>query len=66
MDETNEIDFSFLDHEERKFGYSVMIILNSNFDKDQYTLLKRKSDYAICVDDSLNEVYNKFFSEGEM
>jgi hypothetical protein len=62
MEETNEVDFSFLDEDERKFGYTVMIILNSNFDKDQYALFKSKSDYAICVDEALNEVYFKFYS----
>lgn len=58
MEECNDINFSFLDEEEKKFSFSILIVLNSNFYREQFDLFRKKCDFVICLDDSINEVYN--------
>ena len=62
---SNDIDFSFLDSEEKTFAYTVMIILNRPINKDLFLLLKNKSDYVICADGAANQVYDAFDLKNE-
>lgn len=55
---TNYIDFSFLDVKEKTYNYSVLIILNRPILKEQYLELKGKIDYIICADGAANRMFD--------
>jgi hypothetical protein len=55
---SNCIDFSFLDVEEKKYIYTVMIVLNRPLVKEFYMDLKNKTDYIICADGGANRIYD--------
>ena len=54
----NNIDFSFLDIDEKKYDYTVLIILNRPILKDQYYDINKKVDYIICADGGANRMYD--------
>ena len=65
MEGANEIDFTFLDVEEKRFAYSVLIILSGDIEQGQISLFLKKSDYVICVDEAANKIYNMISIKGE-
>lgn len=56
--ENNVIDFSFLDTKDKKYIYTVMIILNRPIIKNFYLDLKDKLDFVICADGAANRMYD--------
>jgi hypothetical protein len=58
MDDLNVIDFSFLDTNEKKYDYTVLIILNRPIFTEQYKDLIQKVDYVICADGGANRIYD--------
>jgi hypothetical protein len=57
-DNVNTIDFTFLDQTDKKYHYTVLIILNRPILKEQYIDLKDKVDYIICADGAANRMYD--------
>jgi thiamine pyrophosphokinase len=58
MDNLNIIDFSFLDNNEKKYDYTVLIILNRPILDQQYNDLIQNVDYVICADGAANRLYD--------
>ena len=58
MDDLNVIDFTFLDSNEKKYDYTVLIILNRPIITEQYKDLIQKVDYVICADGAANRIYD--------
>ncbi len=54
----NIIDFSFLDHNEKRNLYTILIILNRPIVPNIYLKLKEKVDYIICADGAANRMYD--------
>jgi hypothetical protein len=54
----NIIDFSFFDVPEKKYFYSVLIILNRPIIENLYLKLKAKVDFVICADGAANRMYD--------
>ena len=54
----NTIDFSFLDVKEKKYSYTVLIVLNRPIIKQLYINLKDKIDFIICADGAANRMYD--------
>ena len=59
----NLIDFSFLDTQEKKYVYTVLIVLNRPIIKKFYLDIKEKVDYVICADGAANRMYDNLGSE---
>ncbi len=60
--ENTVIDFTFLNEQQKKFSYSVLIVLNNKFSREQFRLFRSKSDFIICVDDAITDIYNTYHS----
>ena len=54
----NIIDFSFLDTNEKKNLYTVLVILNRPILNTMFLKLKEKVDYVICADGAANRMYD--------
>jgi thiamine pyrophosphokinase len=65
MEDNNEINIAFLDSNEKKFSYSVMIVLDAEIVQEQFMLFKNKSDFVICADGAANRVYDTFYATSE-
>ncbi len=63
MDNINVIDFTFLDTNEKKYDYTVLIVLNRPILSEQYKDLIQKVDYVICADGAANRIYDSLKEE---
>lgn len=57
MEQANLIEFPNLSTENKKYLYTVMIILNRPVCVEQYIMLRKISDYVICADGAANRIY---------
>ena len=63
MDNINVIDFTFLDTNEKKYDYTVLIVLNRPILVEQYKDLIHKVDYVICADGAANRIHDSLNEE---
>jgi hypothetical protein len=59
----NTVDFSFLDSDDDKYCYIVLVVLNRPIVKELYLDLKNRVDYVICADGAANRMYDDLGSE---
>lgn len=56
--EENVIDLTFLDKNEQKNIYTVLIILNRPLIVDYYLSIREISNFIICADGAANRIYD--------
>ena len=59
----NIIDMTLFDTNEKKYKYSILIILNRPICKEMFLLLKDKVDHIICADGGANRIYDDLGDE---
>jgi thiamine pyrophosphokinase len=54
----NIVDMTIFDSNEKKYKYTILIILNRPICKELFILLKDKVDHIICADGGANRMYD--------
>jgi len=54
----NIIDMTLFDTDEKKYKYSILIVLNRPICKEMFVLIKEKVDHIICADGGANRIYD--------
>jgi len=57
IDNINIVDLRFLDANEEKIRYTVLIILNRPLIKEFYLRIRELSNFIICADGAANRLY---------
>lgn len=57
VEQINLIEFDNLSSDDKKYDYTVMIILNRPINIEQYTRLRKICDYVICADGAANRLF---------
>lgn len=54
----NIVDMTLFDTNEKKYKYTILIVLNRPILKELFILLKDKVDHIICADGGANRMYD--------
>lgn len=59
----NIIDMTSFDSTEKKYKYTILIVLNRPILKEMFIMLKDKVDNIICADGGANRLYDDLGSD---
>jgi hypothetical protein len=54
----NIIDMTLFDSNEKKYKFTILIVLNRPLLKEMFIMLKDKVDHIICADGGANRMYD--------